>query len=89
MNWKRFLLIALVAGGFAFVSTPRCNAGVRVGIGIGLPLAYPYPYPYYGYGYYRPYYYGPYYAAGPRFYWYRGHRVYYSHRHYRHYRHWR
>src|SRR6267143_2021188 len=79
---KKLLLIALVAGGFAFATAPSSNAGVAIGIGVGYPgYGYPYygcgyPYPYYGYGYYRPYYYG-----GPSFYWYRGHRVYYSRHH--------
>ena len=71
MNWKRLLLIGLVAGGLAFVPAQRSNAGVSVGIGFGFPGYYPgyyYPYPYY---YYRPYpYYGYYY--GPSFYWYGG-----------------
>lgn len=90
MNWKKFFLIALVAGGFAFASALRSDAGVSVGIGIGVPVRYPhYAYPYgcyYPYGYYpRPY---PRYRTvvytGPRWYWYRGHRVYYSHRYRRH-----
>jgi len=82
MNWKKLLLIALVASGFAFASAPRSDAGVAVGIGIGFPVAYPYPYPY-PYPYYG--YYGPSVYVGPSFYWYHGHRVYYSryHRHFR------
>lgn len=77
MNWKRLLLIALVAGGIAFVPAPRSDAGVSVGIGFGFPVGY-YGYPYYGYyrpyayPYYRPYPYG--YYVGPSFYWYGGHR---------------
>ena len=85
MNWKKLLLIGLVAGGLAFVPTQRSNAGVSVGIGFGIPAYYGYyPYGYYPYPYYyRPYpYYGYYY--GPSFYWSGGHRYYYRHRHYRH-----
>ena len=33
MNWKRLLLIALVAGGFALVPVQRSDAQVWVGIG--------------------------------------------------------
>jgi len=44
MNWKRLLLIALVAGGLAFVPAQRSDAGVSVGIGFGGPVGY--------YGYY-------------------------------------
>ena len=70
MNWKKLLLIALVAGGIAFVPAPRSDAGVSVGIGFGFPVGY-YGYPYYPY--YGPY---PYYGyVGPSFYWYGGHRV--------------
>ena len=90
MNWKRLLLIALVASGFAFVSAPRSDAGVSFGIGLGFPVGYyGYGYPgYYGYGYYpyryyRPY---PYYYGGPSFYWSGGHRYYRHHRHH-YYRH--
>ena len=88
MNWKKFFLIALVAGGFAFASTSRSEAGVSVGIGIGVPVGYPY-YGYYPYGCYYPYgsygYYPRRYGyrtvvySGPRWYWRHGHRVYYSH----------
>ena len=52
MNWKRLLLIALVAGGLAFVPAQRSDAGVSFGIGFGGPVGY---YGYYPYGYYRPY----------------------------------
>ncbi|PYL54883.1 MAG: hypothetical protein DMF29_05355 [Verrucomicrobia bacterium] len=84
---KKLLLIALVAGGFAFATAPSSDAGVAIGIGVGYPG---YAYPYYGCGYPYPYYgYGPSVYIGPSFYWYRGHRVYYS-RIYRrhHYRRW-
>jgi hypothetical protein len=47
---KRLLLIALMAGGLAFVPAQRSDAQVSVGIGFG--------YPSYGYRYY-PYGYGP------------------------------
>jgi hypothetical protein len=91
MNWKRLLLIALVASGFAFASAPRSDAQVSFGIGFGAPVGYyGYGYPYYGYypygySYYRPYpYYG--YYVGPTFYWSGGHRYYYRHhRHHHHY----
>ena len=83
MNWKRFLMIALVAGGFAFVPVQRSDGQVSVGIGFGSPGGYYgyYPYGYYGYypyGYYRPY---PYYYR-PSYYWYGGHRYYRHHHHY-------
>jgi hypothetical protein len=82
MNWKRFLLIALVASGFAFASVPRSDAGVSVGIGFGFPVAYPYPYPYYPY----PYgYYGSTVVVGRPFFWHNGHRVFVA-RHPRHFR---
>ena len=94
MNWKKFLLIAIVAGGFAFVSAPRSEAGISVGIGIGVPVAYPYPYGYYRYGCHRPYgYYRSYYRphavvyVGPHYYWSHGHRAWCSRHH--HHRHWR
>jgi len=91
MNWKRLLLIALVASGFAFVSAPRSDAGVSFGIGLGFPVGYyGYGYPgYYGYGYYPYRYYRPYpyyYYGGPSFYWSGGHRYYRHHRHH-YYRH--
>ena len=81
MNWKKLLLIGLIALGFGFASTPS-HAGVSVGIGIGVPVAYPYPpypYPYYGY---RPVVY-----AGPSFYWWHGRRVFIT-RHHRFHRVW-
>jgi hypothetical protein len=81
MNWKKFLLIGLVAAGFAFAATPSSQAGVSVGIGIGVPVAYPYPpypYPYYGYG--------PVVYARP-FYWWHGRRVFVG-RHHRFHRVW-
>jgi hypothetical protein len=54
---KKFLLIALVAAGFAFAGVSRADAGVHVGIGIGIPIGYGH----YGYGYpYYPAYYSPY-----------------------------
>jgi hypothetical protein len=88
MNWKKVLLMALVAGGIAFVPAQRTDAGVGFSIGVGFPGYYSYypygyyrPYPYYGY--YRPYpYYGYYY--GPSFYWYGGHRYYYRHHRHHH-----
>ena len=49
MNWRKYLLIALVAGGCAFAPAPQSDAGVSVGIGVGFPGAYPY-YGYYPYG---------------------------------------
>jgi hypothetical protein len=61
MSWKKFLLIATIAGAFAFASVPKSEAGVHVGIGIGFPIGYSYGYPYYPYGY--PYGYAPYYAS--------------------------
>ncbi len=96
MNWKKLLLVAVVAGGFALAAAPRSEAGVSVGIGLGFPVGfgygyYPYAapayYPYgYPYGYYAP---GVNVVVGPRYYWRHGHRVYYP-RHYRRgYRYWR
>jgi len=75
MNWKKILLIGLIALGFGFASTPS-QAGVSVGIGIGVPVAYPYPYPPYPYPYY-----GPVVYAGPSFYWWHGHRVFVTRHH--------
>ena len=81
---KKFLFIALVAGGLTFAAVPRSDAQVYFSIGFGpgyygnYPYGYYYPYrygyyrPYYGYSYYRPYY------------WYGGHR-YYRHHRYHHY----
>src|SRR5437870_13890533 len=68
---KKVLLIALVAGGFAFATAPSSNAGIAIGIGVGYPgYGYGYGYPYYGYGYPYPYYgyYRPYYYGGPSYY---------------------
>ena len=48
---KRLLLIALMAGGLAFVPAQRSDAQVSVGIGFGYP-SYGYRYYPYGYGYY-------------------------------------
>jgi hypothetical protein len=88
MNWKRLLLIALAAGGLAFVPAQRSDAGVSFGIGFGGPVGYYgygyYPYGYYPYGYYRPYpYYGYYYRP---YYGYGGHRYYRHNRHHHYYR---
>ena len=86
MNWKRLLLIALVAGGLAFVPAQRSDAGVSVGIGFGGPVGYYgyYPYGYYPYRYYRPYpYYGYYYRP---YYGYGGHRYYRHNRRHHYYR---
>ena len=60
---EKFLLIATVAGAFAFASVPKSEAGVHVGIGIGFPIGYSCGYPYYPYGYGYPYGYAPYYAS--------------------------
>ena len=84
MNWKRLLLIALVAGGFAFVPVHRSNAQVSVGIGFGSPGYGYYPYGYYPYPYYRPYHYG-YYSYGPSYSWSGGHRYWHHHRYHRYY----
>ncbi len=77
MNWKKLLIIAVIAGGFAFAAAPRSEAGLSVGIGVGVPVGYGYGYSggyYGGYGYpervyypgsaygYAPY--GGYYAPG-------------------------
>ena len=77
---KRLLLIALMAGGLAFVPVQRSDAQISVGIGYS-----GYGYGYYPYGYYRPYrYYG--YYSGPSYYWSNGHRYYRHHRHHHYYR---
>ena len=67
---KRLLLIALMAGGLAFIPAQRSDAQVSVGIGVGYPsygyryYPYGYGYGYYPYGYYRPHrYYGYYNGA--------------------------
>src|SRR5437879_3635197 len=72
MNWKKLLLIGLVAIGF--------GPGYY-----GYPAYYGYGY--YPYGYYRPYPYYYSYYGGPTFYWSGGHRVYYRHHHRHHYYH--
>ena len=79
---KRLLLIAVMAGGLAFVPAQRSDAQVSVGIGVGYPsYGYRY-YPSYGYGYYPYGYYRPY-----RYYGYYNGRTYYNrHRYYRHHR---
>src|SRR5262249_29674242 len=84
---KRLLLIALMAGGLAFVPAQRSDAQVSVGIGFGYPSYgysyYPYGYGYYPYGYYRPY---RYYGYGPSYYrYYNGYRVHRHHRHHHYY----
>ncbi len=90
MNWKKFLLIGLAVGAFAFVPAPRANAGVSVGINFPVPFGFgfyscgPAYYPgYYPYGY--NYYYGPRRVAyvAPRYYWHNHRRVYYRHRYWR------
>jgi hypothetical protein len=90
MNWKKLLLVTIVAGGFAFAAVPRSNAGFAIGIGLGFPGAYPYPY--YGYPYAYPYPYYGYYGrsyVGPSFYWSNGHRVYYRGHRRGYHRYWR
>jgi hypothetical protein len=60
MNWKRLLMIAVVAGGFAFAAAPSGQAQhVSFGVSFGTPGYYGYGHPY-GYGYARPVYYNPY-----------------------------
>lgn len=87
ITMKRLLLIALMAGGLAFVPAQRSDAQVSVGIGVGYPSYgysyYPYGYGYYPYRYYRPYRYYGYYRP---YYWYGGHRYYRHHRHHHYYR---
>src|SRR4029453_13404634 len=85
---KRLLLIALVAGGLAFVPAQRSDAQVSVGIGFSPGYRYSYygypgyGYGYYPYGYYRPYrYYG--FSRGP----YYGQRYYRHHRYHHYYHH--
>ncbi len=89
---KRLLLIALMAGGLAFVPAQRSDAQVSVGVGFGSPSYgpsygyryYPYGYGYYPYGYYRSY---RYYGYGPSSYrYYNGHNGYRVYRHHRHHR---
>src|SRR5207248_9488758 len=95
---KRLLLIALMAGGLAFVPVQRSDAQVSIGVGgVGVGFGYPayrysyYGYPGYGYGYYPYRYYRPYrsygyYNNGPGYYRYNGHRVYRHHRYHHNYR---
>ena len=91
MNWKKLLLIAVVAAGFVFASASSSEAGrVSVGIGIGFPVGYAaygygpyYGYPgYYPYGYYPPpplpYVRVPVVFSTPGYYWYHGRRIYYG-----------
>ena len=76
---KRLLLIALMAGGLAFIPAQRSDAQVSVGIGVGYPS-----YGYYPYGYYRPHRYYGYYNGRT---YYNGNRYYLHHRnHHRYYR---
>ena len=85
MNWKKFFLIALAVGAFAFAAVPRSEARVYVNFGVGFPIGlnYGYGYPYgYGYGYNYGYPYG-YYGhpravvyVGPRYHRHRHHRIY-------------
>jgi hypothetical protein len=86
---KKVFIIGLIAAGFAFASASRSDAGVSVGIGIGIPVGYPYGYYSQGCYPYAYYPYRPYYRTvvfnGPRRYWHRGHRAYYSRPYYRHY----
>ena len=74
MNWKKVLLIALVATGLIFLPAQHSNAQISVGIG----------YPGYGYGYYPRYRYYRHYDYGyyPRHHYYR----YYHDRHNYYYR---
>jgi hypothetical protein len=96
---KKVLLIALVAGGLAFVPVQRSDAQISAGIpgvggiSFGFPggyYAYPTYYNYYPYGYYRRPYYSysqPYsYYYGPSYSWHNGRRTYYRH-HRHHYYH--
>ncbi len=95
---KKLLLIALVAGGFAFAATPRTEARTFVSVGLGFPIGggyyngcgypgyYGYGYPaYYPYGYYRPYYssVGYRYYSGRHYYRHHSRRIYRGRRVYR------
>jgi len=84
---KRLLLIALMAGGLAFVPAQRSDAQVSVGIGVGGYPRYGYYNGYYnGYGYYPYRYYRTYpYYGYYRNYGYGGHRYYRHHRYHHHY----
>ena len=93
---KKLLLIALVAGGFAFTTVPRTEARGFVSVGIGFPIGgyyggcgpgYGYGYSgYYPYGYSRPYYsrvgYGYYNRPyySRPYYWHHGRRIYHGRR---------
>ena len=88
MNWKKLLLVAVVAAGFAFTAAPRSEArtfvsvgiGFPVGFGYGYPAYYPYAYPGYSYGYYPyPAYRVSYYYGRP-FYWSHGRRIFIARR---------
>jgi hypothetical protein len=89
MNWKKFLLIGLAVGAFAFVPAPRADAGVSVGINFPFPFGFGYygcgPAYYSGYYPYGYNYYGPRRVAyvAPRYYWHHNRRVYYRSRHWR------
>jgi hypothetical protein len=80
---KRLFLIALMAGGLAFVPAQRSDAQVSVGIGVAPGYRYSYyGYPGYGNGYYPYRYYRPY----PYYGYYNGRTYYNRHRYYRHHR---
>lgn len=81
MNWKRFLLIGLAVGAFAFAGVPQTEARVHVNFGIGLPIGYGYGH--YPYGYRHRYAYPYDYYGYPRAVVYVSPRRYYRHRHYR------
>jgi hypothetical protein len=98
---KKVLLIALAAGGLAFVPVQRCDAQITRGLpgvggmSFGFPggyYAYPTYYNYYPYGYYmRPYYaysqpYSYYYAGRPH-HGFNGHRTYSRHHRHHYYHH--
>ncbi len=84
---KKFLMVALIAGGILTGAAPKSHAGVSIGIGVGFPGYYPvgYGYPYYGYPYCAPYYpyraayYRPAYIGYRPYYWRHGRRFYYRH----------
>ena len=89
MNWKKFLLVGLAVGAFAFIPAPRAQAGVSVGINFPFPFGFGYygcgPAYYSGYYPYGYNYYGPrrvVYVA-PRYYSHHNRRVYHRYRHWR------